>query len=74
MTIGQLFKPTADCVGGFSSLVTGVASGTSYVVPKAGVITSWSWHAGAHPVLGLELKVGRSAGGGSYKIVGDANA
>jgi hypothetical protein len=74
VTIGQLFKPTADCVGGFSSLVTGVASGTSYVVPKAGVITSWSWHAGATPVNGLELKVGRSAGGGNYKIVGQANA
>jgi hypothetical protein len=51
-----------------------VASGTSYTVPKAGVITSWSFHDGSTPVTDLKLKVGRRAGGGMYKIVAEATA
>jgi hypothetical protein len=51
-----------------------VASGNSYRIPKAGVITSWSFHDGATTVPGLKLKVGRRAGGGNIKIVGSALA
>jgi hypothetical protein len=54
--------------------VTGVGSGTSYTVPKAGVITSWSFDDGATTVPGLKLKVGHSAGGVDYKITGEAAA
>lgn len=74
VTVGQLFRPTESCFGSFTALVTHVASGRSYVVPKAGVITSWSFEDGATPVTGLRLKVGRSLGGGSYKIIGQAKA
>src|SRR5436305_4548411 len=73
VTVGQLFTPT-DLFCGGTFLETGVASGRSYTVPKAGVITSWSFHDGAQTVSGLKLKVGRSAGTGMYTIVGEAAA
>jgi hypothetical protein len=60
--VGQLFTPTYACGGPNSYLQTGVASGNSYTVPVSGVITSWSFQAGATPVAGLKLKVGRFSG------------
>ncbi len=74
VTVGQLFTPKTSCYASYTGLVTGVASGTSYVVPKAGVITSWSFHDGATPVAAVKLKVGRGAGSGKYTIVGSAKA
>jgi hypothetical protein len=73
VTAGQLFTPNSACAND-TFLQTGVASGRSYTVPKAGVITSWSFEDGASTVSGLKLKVGRSVGGGNYKIVADAAA
>jgi hypothetical protein len=75
--VGQLFTPTAPCQtqsAGATVLQTGVASGRSYTVPKAGVITSWSFEDGAATVSALKLKVGRNAGASLYKIVGEALA
>jgi hypothetical protein len=72
--VGQLFTPTGNCVTPGTALATGVASGRSYRVPKAGVITSWSFKDGATPVSGLKLKVGRKVSGHKYKIVGSATA
>jgi hypothetical protein len=40
VTVGQLFTPNYDACSPGTALVTGVASGNSYRVPKAGVITS----------------------------------
>jgi hypothetical protein len=71
VTVGQLFAPNFYCGGPDTWLQTGVASGTSYTVPKAGVITSWSWYDGAASEDDLKLKVARSAGTGTYKIVGE---
>lgn len=73
VTVGQHFTPTDTC-GSNTYLQTGVASGTSYAVPKGGVITSWSVEEAASTVPGLKLKVGRSAGVGTYTIVADAAA
>ena len=74
VTVGQLFTPAqVSCFPG-TALVPSVASGNSYRIPKAGVITSWSFHDGANTVPGLKLKVGRHAGGGTFKIVGSALA
>ena len=75
VTLGQLFTPTdTACTGPGTALQTGVASGRPYTVPKKGVITSWSWEDAAATVSGLSLRVGRSVGGGMYKIVGAAKA
>ena len=73
-TVGQLFAPADSCAPSFTDLQTGVASGTSYTVPFAGVITSWAFQDGATPVAGLKLKVARPAGGGSFTIIGEAAA
>jgi hypothetical protein len=64
VTVGQLFMPNATCVVGFTRLQSGVASGRSYSVQKAGVITSWSFEDGSLIASGLKLKVGRRSGGG----------
>ncbi len=75
VTVGQLFEPTATSTCGEATVLqTGVGAGTSYTVPAAGVITSWSFEEGAGIVPGLKLKVARSGGSGLYKIVGEATA
>jgi PASTA domain len=74
VTVGQLFTPRYACTRLLTYLVTGVASGTSYTVPKPGVITSWSFGDGATAVAELKLKVGRSAASGRYTIVAQAAA
>ena len=77
VTVGQLFPPTAGSCGGsppWTYLQPAVATGTSYVVPVDGTITSWSFQAGADPVPGLKLKVGRPAGGDSFTIIGESAA
>jgi hypothetical protein len=72
--VGQLFTPDAGC-GQYTYLQAGVGSGTSYIVPEPGVITSWSFQDAPHSTVSrLRLKVGRSAGSGMYKIVGSATA
>jgi hypothetical protein len=77
VTIGQLFAPTPGSCGGsppWTYLQPEVTSGNSYVSPVDGTITSWHFQAGADPVPGLKLKVGRSAGGDDYAIVGESAA
>lgn len=58
------------CFGDEYDLQTGVASGTSFVVPAGNwIVTSWSTHAGA---LGgsMSSMFFRAAGPGSYTVVG----
>ena len=74
VTIGQLFTPnfTTGCNEDLTILQLG-ASGRTYVVPKAGTITSWSFQTAASIVPDLKLKVARPSGGG-YVITGQAKA
>ena len=73
-TVGQLPGPaTTNCFGAGMNLQTGVASGTSYTIPAAGVITSWQFYTGSSAASDLKLKVGRPSGGGAT-IVGDGAA
>jgi hypothetical protein len=74
VTVGQLgFTPNQACAVD-TFLQTGVASGRSYTVPKAGVITSWSFQEAVSTVPGLKLKVASSAGSGMYTTVAEAAA
>ena len=71
-TLGETFVPPE----GFTQPSIGLQAqspGNGYTVPSAGVITSWSFQAsfGAVP-QGLELKVGRPAGGTDFTIVGES--
>jgi hypothetical protein len=76
VTVGQLVMPdVASCGGGYTILQTGVASGRSYRVPEAGVITSWSWYDGANTVPDLKLKVARNTAVAlNFKIIAEATA
>jgi len=69
-TVGQTFTPTASCISE-TDYQTGVASGTSFVLPFSGVITSWSFQAAATPPT-LKLKVGRGTGLSSYTTIGES--
>jgi hypothetical protein len=65
--------PTTGCLAD-TYLQTGVATGASYAVPSAGVITTWDFRDGTSTVAsGLKLKVGRLSGPGAT-IVGESAA
>jgi hypothetical protein len=67
--IGETFPVTGGCRAGFTWLASASPNGT-HVAPFDGVITSWSFHAGATAPQ-LKLKVARPVGPTSYTIVGD---
>jgi hypothetical protein len=71
--IGTTF-PGSDlsCGSDATVLQSTSPSGGSYAAPFAGVITSWSFQPGTFVPTSLKLKVGRSAGGDSFAIVGES--
>ena len=69
-TLGQLFTPTASCSNS-ARLQVAAPGGSSYEVPSAGVISSWSFRNGAQPAQGLKFKVARPGGGTRYTIIGE---
>jgi hypothetical protein len=68
-TIGQTVSP-GNCTAGPTRLQT-TSPGNLYAAPSDGVITSWSFQAGA-AVPSLKFKVGRPAGGNLYTIIGES--
>jgi hypothetical protein len=54
----------------FDEVQISTAAGTSYVVPTAGVITSWSTNAGSFGGQQYGFKVFRPVGGTSFQVVG----
>jgi Ca2+-binding RTX toxin-like protein len=69
-TIGETFDPDFVCSPNFTRLQS-TSPGGQYTVPTAGVITKWSFQADAAPPQ-VKFKVGRSAGGNSYTIIGES--
>jgi hypothetical protein len=71
-TLGETFVPP-DAFTQPSIGLQAQSPGNQYAAPSPGVITSWSFQAsfGAVP-QGLKLKVGRSAGGTDFTIVGES--
>lgn len=72
--VGSTFPPSTTCAGIVTVVETGpAAGGQSYVVPHAGVITSFTfWAAASAPQL--EFKAFRFAGGTSYTALGSTPA
>jgi RTX calcium-binding nonapeptide repeat (4 copies) len=71
ITIGETFTPPIlDCAPNYTRLQSSSAE-DAYVVPTAGVITSWSFRADEDPPT-TRFKVGRSAGGDDFTIVGQS--
>jgi hypothetical protein len=71
VTIGQTFMPTDD-FGGSGVFIQSTSPNNSYVVPGDGVITSWSFEAGAGVTPPMKLKIVRPAGGNDFTTVGDS--
>src|SRR3954454_18598025 len=69
--IGQTFTPTDD-FGGSGVFIQSTSPNNSYVVPGDGVITSWSFEAGAGVPPPMKLKIVRPAGGNDFTTVGDS--
>jgi len=67
--LGETFTPSPTLCN-LTNLQTTSPNG-QYTVPFAGVITSWSYQALASPP-NVNFKVGRSAGGNSFTIVGES--
>jgi Ca2+-binding RTX toxin-like protein len=69
-TIGETFDPDFVCSPNFTRLQS-TSPGGQYTVPAPGVITRWSFQADAAPP-NIKFKVGRSAGGNDYTIIGES--
>jgi hypothetical protein len=73
LVVGQTAPPgpvaeLCDFEDAYDEAQTAVAAGNSYVVPTAGVLTSWSTNIGPAPGQILGLKVFRPLGGNAYLI------
>jgi hypothetical protein len=72
--VGETFTPVSGnpnpCFAG-NTLIQSTSPNGQYAVPLAGVITSWSFAANGSPPQ-LKFKVGRSAGGANFSIVGES--
>jgi len=72
--VGETFTPVPGnpnpCTGGYT-FIQSSSPGGQYAVPLAGVVTSWSFAANGSPPS-LKFKVGRSAGGANFAIVGES--
>ena len=67
--------PTPDrpfCASGTATLVQSFSPAGQYVIPSAGVITSWSYLAASMPPSQLRLKIIRGNGGNSYTVLGES--
>jgi hypothetical protein len=72
-TVGSTFTPSGfQCQNNFWALQTVSPSG-EYVIPSAGVLTSWSHLASATPPTNLKVEVGRNTTTpGQFLIVGNS--
>jgi hypothetical protein len=73
VTVGQVAPPNPESwcnLGQTDTLQVAVAGGASYVVPQAGVLTSWSTSAGPGAGQSISLKVYRPVAGTVYTVIG----
>lgn len=70
--IGATFIPGSSCEIPSETFLQSTSPGGLYTVPSPGVITSWSWGAGAIAPSSVKLKLGRPAGGASFTIVAES--
>lgn len=72
--IGATFAPSTGCnyPGETMTDIQRSSAGNQYVVPSAGVITSWSVQSGSSPVVQAKLKIARSAGGNDFTIAAES--
>jgi hypothetical protein len=74
--VGATFAPSTACgsPGDPGTSIQRSSPAALYVVPSAGVITSWSVQSGPNPVMQVKLKLARPAGGNNFTIVAESAA
>ena len=70
VTVGQTFVPDQLCSS--STFLQTTSPLNSYTFPSQGVVTAWRTQGDAETGVVARLKVGRSAGGNDYSIVGQS--
>jgi uncharacterized repeat protein (TIGR01451 family) len=81
-TVGNLFVPklafNLNNLGHFTMLQTGVDTGSPWIVPSSGVITSWGFEASSGVPDSIEFKVGRGQrdplGAGDFTTIASSQA
>lgn len=68
--VGETFEPTGNCSP--RTRIQLSSAGNPYVIPSAGVLTSWSFERASGSAIPVRLKVARAAGGTSFTIVGES--
>jgi RTX calcium-binding nonapeptide repeat (4 copies) len=68
-TFGATNPPNVFCAGIF---LQAISPGNQYAAPFDGVITSWSYQAGARVPEQLKLKVARPEGGNDFTMIGES--
>jgi hypothetical protein len=72
--LGETFLPEAESCNITVTVIESISPPlTSYEVPSAGVITSWSFRAGANVPDQLRFKVADPEGGNEFAIVGQSD-
>jgi hypothetical protein len=71
-TIGANFPAPSSACGTDETIIQTSSPGGQYAAPSSGVITSWTFQAGSAAPTDLKLKIGRSAGGANFLIVGES--
>jgi hypothetical protein len=72
--VGATVPPGTGChyPGEIITDIQRASPGNQYVVPSAGVITSWSVQSGSSPVVQTKLKLVRPAGGNDFTVVAES--
>jgi hypothetical protein len=70
--LGQTFTSTIATSDNYEMFQT-TSPGGQYAAPSPGVITAWSFQAGATPPQGLKLKIARHISGADYTVVGESS-
>jgi IPT/TIG domain-containing protein/PASTA domain-containing protein len=75
VVVGQVAPPNPPAIceypADYDEFQLSIATGASYTVPTAGVITSWSTNAAAGAGQSLGFKVFRPLGGGNFLVVAE---
>jgi hypothetical protein len=77
VTVGQSSgEPNFECdsTTGDVTFLQSTGEGGLYKIPVDGVITSWSFHAGAKLLANLKFKVGRVTEAGKFRITAESDA
>jgi hypothetical protein len=71
-TIGETFSDSSGACGTNETVLQTGSPNGQYAAPSDGVITSWTFQAASAVPDSIKFKVGRSAGGNNFLIVGES--